>query len=58
MKKFFPTFLTILIGAMTALSPDIQGTISQHPNLGIGLITAYTILKGLLPSPISKGSAK
>ena len=53
MGKWFPTILTLAIGALGQVSPDIQAAVSQHPNLLLGLGTAYALLKGFLPSPIA-----
>jgi hypothetical protein len=53
MKQWLPTIVTVAIGALSSLSPDIQAIVAQHPNLAIGLGTAYALLKGFLPSPIA-----
>jgi hypothetical protein len=55
--KWFPTILTVAIGVLGQASPDIQAAVSQHPNLLLGLGTAYALLKGFLPSPIASSSS-
>lgn len=47
-----PTALTIGLGALATLTPEIQQAVSQHPNVALGLGTLYAILKGIMPSPL------
>lgn len=50
-KSWLPTFLTIALGAVSAATPQIQEEVGKHPDLAISLITAYAVLKGILPPP-------
>lgn len=54
MKKWFPTFITIALGGLAAATPDIQKAVAEHPNFATGLVTAYAIIQGLIPSPVDK----
>ena len=51
-KEWFPTVITVLLGILTASTPYLQGLIKDHPELAAAIVTAYTVLKGLLPSPL------
>lgn len=52
MKKWFPLFITIALGGVSAASPEITQAIVNHPNLATGLATSIAVIKGLLPSPL------
>lgn len=51
MTKWFPVFLTILLGGWIGASPDIQRWMAQHLNLAIGMIAVFVLMMALVPSP-------
>lgn len=52
MKKWLPTFLTVALGGLAAATPQLQEQIGKHPDFATTLITAYAVLKGILPTPL------
>lgn len=51
-KKWLPTALTVVLGVIATLTPQIQGALSAHPGAAAGIAAAYAIIKGLMPSPL------
>lgn len=52
MKKWFPLFITVVAGAVAATSPEVQAKIADHPEVATVLITAFTVIQALTPSPL------
>jgi len=53
MAKFWHTFGSIALGAVTIGSAGLQTVIAGHPAVAGGLAFAWAILGHLLPSPIA-----
>jgi hypothetical protein len=51
MKKWIPSFLSLLAGAVTIFSPDLQAVIAAHPETAGVLASVVAIITHLLPSP-------
>lgn len=53
MKKWLHILGTAGIGLATVALPDLQSWIGAHPQIGTGLVAAWTVLGQLLRSPIA-----
>ncbi len=53
MKRWIPLFVTIATATATALAPQAQTAIGQHPKLAIALTGIWAMLNLLHPSPLN-----
>lgn len=54
MSKWLPTIIAMATASLTAVTPQIQGTISHHPVAATVLTMLYAIFGHVLPSPVGK----
>ncbi len=52
MKKWLPVFITCLLGAIVATSPEVQHWMRGYPELAVILITVYILVAVFVTPPM------
>lgn len=58
MVKWLPTVVTVVLGLAAMFTAPVQAFLVAHPQAAALLAAVYAIVKGLMPSPVSNGTAK
>jgi hypothetical protein len=58
MKKALPSILAALAALLTVFAPQLQSLISAHPSVAAVLMSLYSIMAHLLPSPVVQQESK
>lgn len=54
MTKWLPTIVTLIVTLIGVFTPQVEAFVSAHPAVAALLAGVYAIVKGLLPSPVTK----